>query len=96
MIAWYNFFLVLAMQVPFGYCWSPSLVAKPKDWGDNIDITGYFLLKDDAMGEYTPPRELASFLAAGPAPVYLGRLHFVHGQVSGFQEPVWASSSNNV
>lgn len=28
--------LAETLQVPFTYCWSPSLVPKPKDWGQHI------------------------------------------------------------
>ena len=59
-------------QVPFSYCWSPSLVAKPSDWDEHIDVTGYFFLNEGVRGSYQPPQQLADFLAAGPAPVYIG------------------------
>lgn len=47
---------------------------KPEDWDDHIDVTGYFFLNEGARGSYQPPKELEDFLAAGPAPVYLGVL----------------------
>lgn len=28
--------LAETLRVPFTYCWSPSLVPKPKDWGQHI------------------------------------------------------------
>lgn len=28
--------LAETLKVPFTYCWSPSLVSKPKDWGPHI------------------------------------------------------------
>lgn len=28
--------LIESLQVPFTYCWSPSLVHKPSDWGNHI------------------------------------------------------------
>ena len=28
--------LVETLKVPFTYCWSPSLVVKPYNWGDHI------------------------------------------------------------
>ena len=31
-------------RVPHTYCWSPSLVTKPGDWGEHIDVSGYFFL----------------------------------------------------
>ncbi|CAF4910244.1 unnamed protein product, partial [Rotaria sp. Silwood2] len=30
--------------VPHTYCWSPSLVAKPNDWGSHIDVSGFLFL----------------------------------------------------
>jgi UDP:flavonoid glycosyltransferase YjiC (YdhE family) len=52
------------------YGFSPSIVPKPPDWGDNIHVTGYWFL--DAHENWTPPKELSDFLAAGPPPVYVG------------------------
>jgi UDP:flavonoid glycosyltransferase YjiC (YdhE family) len=46
------------------------LIPKPNDWGSNIDIAGFYFLS--LASNYTPPEDLASFLAAGPAPVYIG------------------------
>lgn len=28
--------LLKTLRIPVTYCWSPSLVPKPLDWGDNI------------------------------------------------------------
>lgn len=28
--------IVEILKIPYTYCWSPSLVAKPNDWGPNI------------------------------------------------------------
>ncbi|CAI6321577.1 unnamed protein product [Periconia digitata] len=61
--------LVDFLKVPVTYCWSPALVPKPQDWGSNIDICGFFM-RDEPV--YTPPEDLANFLRAGPAPVYIG------------------------
>ncbi|PGH02776.1 hypothetical protein AJ79_07541 [Helicocarpus griseus UAMH5409] len=58
------------LHVPYTYCWSPSLIPKPKDWGPYIDISGFFFLP--LASTYTPPDDLAEFLAAGPPPVYIG------------------------
>lgn len=49
---------------------SPSVIPKPADWGENVHMTGYWFL--DAEDDWTPPRALADFLAAGPAPVAIG------------------------
>ncbi len=42
---------------------------RPKDWGPNLHLTGYWFLDEP---EWEPPKELAEFLAAGSAPVYVG------------------------
>ncbi|KAJ6029290.1 CAZyme family GT1 [Penicillium canescens] len=58
------------LHVPHSYLWSPSLLPKPPDWADNIDICGFgFLLSETS---YTPPKEIATFLKAGPKPIYIG------------------------
>lgn len=30
--------LAETLRIPFTYCWSPDLVAKPADWGSHIGI----------------------------------------------------------
>ncbi|KAI2737066.1 CAZyme family GT1 [Penicillium roqueforti] len=58
------------LHVPHTYMWSPSLLPKPPDWADNIDVCGFgFLLSETS---YTPPTEIAAFLDAGPKPIYIG------------------------
>jgi UDP:flavonoid glycosyltransferase YjiC (YdhE family) len=52
------------------YGFSPLVVPKPQDWGDNVEITGYWFL--DLKTNWTAPSGLSDFLAAGPAPVYIG------------------------
>ena len=36
----------------------------------NLDVVGFYFL--DLATNYTPPQDLAAFLAAGEAPVYIG------------------------
>ncbi|KIV84457.1 hypothetical protein PV11_00233 [Exophiala sideris] len=62
--------MVSRLRIPWTYCWSPALIPKPADWGNYIDISGFFFL--NLSTNYTPAQELADFLAAGPAPVYIG------------------------
>ncbi|MFF4236193.1 glycosyltransferase [Actinomadura geliboluensis] len=50
-------------------CFSPAVVPRPADWGPGVHLTGYWFLDEP---EWEPPAELAEFLAAGPAPVYVG------------------------
>ncbi|KAI9100370.1 hypothetical protein DFS34DRAFT_680115 [Phlyctochytrium arcticum] len=65
------------LEVPYTYCWSPSLIPKPKDWGGHIDISGFYFL--DQASNYSPPADLAAFLSGGPPPIYIG-----FGSVTGF------------
>ncbi|KAK9861526.1 hypothetical protein WJX84_001771 [Apatococcus fuscideae] len=62
--------LTAVSRVPFTYCWSQSVVPKPEDWGDNIDVCGYFFL--DLASRFEPPQDLLDFLQEGPAPIYFG------------------------
>ena len=50
--------------------WSPGLFPKPADWGPEIDVCGYVFL--DLASAFKPPDDLATFLEAGPPPVYIG------------------------
>ncbi|KAH6890452.1 hypothetical protein B0T10DRAFT_528756 [Thelonectria olida] len=58
------------LHVPFSYLWSPELVPKPEDWGNEIDISGFVFL--DLASTFEPPKELEDFLNAGEPPVYIG------------------------
>jgi UDP:flavonoid glycosyltransferase YjiC (YdhE family) len=60
----------MKMRVPIMHGFSNHLVPRPKDWGDHLAVTGYWFLEDPAR--WQPPRELAEFMDAGPAPVYVG------------------------
>jgi UDP:flavonoid glycosyltransferase YjiC (YdhE family) len=52
------------------YGYSPAVVPKPPDWGDNQQIAGYWFL--DAQEGYRPETALLDYLEGGPPPVYLG------------------------
>ena len=75
------------LRVPWTYCMSPALVPKPADWPQEIgnlslnglrtrcshplsDVTGFYFL--DLATNYSPPPDLAQFLADGPPPIYVG------------------------
>ena len=62
--------LMIDERIPFTYCWSPTLVPKPKDWGSHINISGFFFL--DLATNYTPPEDLMTFIQAGDPPMYIG------------------------
>ncbi len=55
--------------MPTLYGFSPNVIPKPSDWGDHIEITGYYFLKDSA---WQAPIGLTDFLEAGSPPIYLG------------------------
>lgn len=57
------------LKIPYTYCWSPALVPKPADWGEHIDVCGFFFREPSP---YAPEKDLDEFLQAGPAPVYIG------------------------
>ncbi|KAL3248382.1 hypothetical protein ABHI18_012054 [Aspergillus niger] len=62
--------LLHRLRVPFTYLWSPSLLPKPDDWPDHINVTGFQFLPSNR--DYTPPQDLADFLETGPPPLYIG------------------------
>ncbi|KAF2808344.1 UDP-Glycosyltransferase/glycogen phosphorylase [Mytilinidion resinicola] len=62
--------MLARLKIPYTYCWSPALIPKPRDWGNHISISGFFFLS--LASNYHPEPDLAAFLAAGPAPVYIG------------------------
>ncbi|KAI0006279.1 hypothetical protein F4779DRAFT_27319, partial [Xylariaceae sp. FL0662B] len=45
-------------------------IPKPNDWGQHIDVAGFYFL--NLASSYTPDPELAAFLEAGPPPIYIG------------------------
>lgn len=57
-------------RFPILYGWSPSVLPKPADWGDWLNVTGYWFL--DTEAGWQPPGQLVDFLEAGPPPVYVG------------------------
>lgn len=58
---------IVAEPIIYGY--SRYVVPVPPDWGPWLHVTGYWF-GDEVP--YSPPPELAEFLAAGPPPVYFG------------------------
>jgi UDP:flavonoid glycosyltransferase YjiC (YdhE family) len=58
------------LPTPALYGYSPSVVPKPANWSDRIQITGYWFL--DQASDWQPSPVLLDFLAAGLPPVYVG------------------------
>ena len=59
----------LAREVPVINGFSRHVVERPPDWGAHVHITGYWFGQDRT---WQPPDDLARFLDAGPAPVFIG------------------------
>jgi UDP:flavonoid glycosyltransferase YjiC (YdhE family) len=55
---------------PVLYGFSPSVLPRPADWEERIQVTGYWFT--DEPHDWTPPIELLEFLNSGPTPVYIG------------------------
>ncbi|RSM04581.1 hypothetical protein CEP52_006741 [Fusarium oligoseptatum] len=56
-------------RLPCTNLWSPHLLPKPADWGDEIDTAG-FVFAD--LEPYIPPAELTKWLESGDEPIYVG------------------------
>jgi len=54
------------LKFPIIYGFSPQVIPKPKDWNDNIHVSGYWFLEDKT---WQPPQGLLDFLAAGDKPL---------------------------
>jgi UDP:flavonoid glycosyltransferase YjiC (YdhE family) len=65
-------------KYPILCAFSKHVVARPWDWHENVQITG-FLFLDDESG-WSPPQALVDFLKAGPPPVYIGFGSMVTGK----------------
>ncbi len=60
----------LKRRAPCFYGFSPSVVPRAREWGDEIHITGYWFL--EATDGWQPPASLVDFLKSGPPPVFIG------------------------
>lgn len=56
--------------VPGMYCYSKHLLPKPAEWGDNINVTGFWFLDQETC--WQPPEDLINFLNKGSTPLYAG------------------------
>jgi len=50
--------------------YSPNVIPHPRDWSDNVHITGYWF--QDSRSTWQPSAELENFLSQGEPPVYVG------------------------
>lgn len=60
----------LKKRDPCFYGFSPAVVPRAPEWGDEIHITGYWFL--EATDGWQPPASLVDFLKSGPPPVFIG------------------------
>jgi UDP:flavonoid glycosyltransferase YjiC (YdhE family) len=63
-------YVAAARRVPTVLGVSPRVVPPAPEWGPNLTPTGFWFVERTTPWEV--PRELSSFLAGGPPPVYLG------------------------
>ncbi|KAM0425776.1 hypothetical protein ACHAPT_009026 [Fusarium lateritium] len=56
-------------RLPCTNLWSPHLLPKPADWGDEIDTAGFVFADQEP---YTPSAELTKWLEMGDEPIYVG------------------------
>ncbi|HZB08985.1 MAG TPA: glycosyltransferase [Rubrobacter sp.] len=63
-----SFALIRQRSTPTLYGISPSVLPKPREWGEHVHLTGYWFLP---RGQ-EPSEELARFLDAGKPPVFVG------------------------
>ncbi|ORY59250.1 uncharacterized protein BCR38DRAFT_445994 [Pseudomassariella vexata] len=75
------------LHVPFTYLWSPGLVPKPEDWGEEIDISGFVFL--DLASSFEPPKDLVEFLDGGDKPIYIGFGSIVVDDADKFTEMIF-------
>lgn len=52
------------------YGFSQSVIPRPKDWAENIHLTGFWSL--DPSENWVPPKDLEKFLQTEPLPLYIG------------------------
>jgi len=55
---------------PVLYGYSPSVLPVMPEWGDDVEVTGFWFA--DEPTNWTPPAGLEAFLADGPKPVCIG------------------------
>jgi UDP:flavonoid glycosyltransferase YjiC (YdhE family) len=63
------FLSMMRRRLPVLLGYSPTVLPKPKDWNEAQIVTGFWFVDEQ---DYSPPAELAKFLAAGEPPVYVG------------------------
>ena len=57
-------------SMPLLGAYSPAVIPNPRDWSEDMHITGYWFQED--ASDWRPPAELEAFLEDGEPPVYVG------------------------
>eukprot|EP01119_Soliformovum_irregulare_P025351 TRINITY_DN9358_c0_g1_i3.p1 TRINITY_DN9358_c0_g1~~TRINITY_DN9358_c0_g1_i3.p1 ORF type:complete len:929 (-),score=305.44 TRINITY_DN9358_c0_g1_i3:180-2966(-) len=80
-------------RIPFLYCFSPLLVPKPPDWGDEVNVCGYWFL-ESPPSSWTPPEKLLTFIAEGTEPpIYIGFGSIVVADPDGLTQAIFQAVS---
>jgi len=60
-------------EVPFSYIWSPSLIPKPLDWGQHIDVVGFSELPGSGFTK-PPPKDIDDWIKKDELrpPIFIG------------------------
>lgn len=58
------------ISMPLLGAYSPAVIPNPRDWSEDMHITGYWFQED--ANDWRPPAELEAFLEDGEPPVYVG------------------------
>ncbi|OQS07124.1 sterol 3-beta-glucosyltransferase [Thraustotheca clavata] len=63
--------ILILRQIPHSFMWSRHLIPQPEDWDCSLyDVVG--TVRDESVPYYVPSPNFAAFLAAGPAPIFVG------------------------
>ncbi|KAG6390517.1 hypothetical protein SASPL_148255 [Salvia splendens] len=80
-IAYFSSYHGSISHLPTGYMWSPHVVPKPDDWGNQVDVVGYCFM--NLGSKYEPSEEFAEWIQKGSQPIYIGFGSMVGGNVAG-------------
>ncbi|KAL1533468.1 sterol 3beta-glucosyltransferase [Salvia divinorum] len=69
-IAYFSSYHGSISHLPTGYMWSPHVVPKPDDWGNQVDVVGYCFM--NLGSKYQPSEEFAEWIQKGSQPIYIG------------------------
>lgn len=88
-LPWYGPFYQRRENHRVLYGFSSLLVPPSAEWPASVKVAGNWFLEEG--GDYRPSEELAAFLAAGPAPVYVGFGSMLGENIAEFTDDVVAA-----